>query len=77
MSDFSLLEDDLCPYFGCESCECPPLPKCYDCGGSGFTMEGWTCEVCDPENWTYEGPVEPERDTYGLVDGAQDDEGAE
>lgn len=47
MNETDVNFDDYCPHCGCESCECPPLPKCSDCGGSGHAIEGWTCEVCD------------------------------
>jgi hypothetical protein len=46
MSLDDLLDDEMCcPRCGLLTCEC--LPKCYDCGGTGQTMEGFTCAVCD------------------------------
>jgi hypothetical protein len=40
-------EEEWCPHCGCENCECAPIPKCTDCGGSGITIEGWTCDFCE------------------------------
>lgn len=39
--------DDFCWGCGLSPCECDPAIKCYDCGGSGSTIEGWTCETCE------------------------------
>jgi len=45
--DGEFVDDDYCSGCGLQNCECPPLPKCYDCGGSGITIEGWPCDVCE------------------------------
>lgn len=46
----AICQDCGCPWdkdgqCGCEPSETPM--KCTDCGGSGSTIEGWTCEFCE------------------------------
>lgn len=40
-------DDDYCSECGLSVCECPSMPTCAACRGSGITIEGWECDVCE------------------------------